>query len=85
MCDDQRIIIWAEAKELFRIAIERGMVSQYCIGAFGFPKFVWAVDQNGEAYEAKQGGDGRTYHGYRLNNRDQAMRYEVCREWRLRC
>ena len=58
------------------------MVSTSITG--GLPKYVWAVDDCGEAYEAKLGGDGRSYHGYRLDRDDKAMRQWVIKEWKLR-
>jgi hypothetical protein len=48
------------------------------------PKYVWAVDGDGEPYEAKLGGDGRSYHGYRLEENEQAMRATVQKEWEAR-
>jgi len=48
----------------------------------GVPKYVWAVDAEGEAYEAKIGSNG--YHGYRLEEAD-AMRKFVLKEWAKRC
>jgi hypothetical protein len=45
------------------------------------PKFVWSVDEMGEAYEAKI--DSASYHGYRLEEEDN-MRYVVLREWKRR-
>jgi hypothetical protein len=44
----------------------------------GVPKYVWTVDGEGEAYEAKIGNGG--YHGYRLEDED-SMRRLVVREW----
>ena len=37
----------------------------------GLPKYAWAVDEDGEVYEAKLGDDGRRYHGYRLSSDDK--------------
>ena len=76
ICDGLRIIRLAEARELFRAGILRGMVSTYFIA--DAPKYVWAVDSDGEAYEAKVGTDG--YHGYRLEEEDRMRRY-VQKEW----
>ncbi len=53
-------------------------------GQDGFPKYVWAVDAEGRAYEAKLGSVPE-YHGYALGEDDDAMRRLVVREWRLRC
>ncbi len=68
-----------EARELFRQAILKGMFSDFHDG--DAPKYVWCVDSNGEAYEAKIGNDG--YHGYRLADEDN-MRDLVLREWKRR-
>ncbi len=48
----------------------------------GTPKYVWAVDAEGEAYEAKIGNNG--YHGYRLEEEDD-FRGFVLKEWKQRC
>ena len=56
LCDGKRIVKKREAMELFRQGLSRGMVSRYAEG--GFPKYVWAVDRDGEVYEAKVGGMG---------------------------
>jgi len=48
----------------------------------GVPKYVWAVDAEGEVYEAKIGSND--YHGYRLEETD-AMRRVVLKEWAKRC
>ena len=59
------------------------MVSAFREG--GYPKYVWAVDEKGEAYEAKWGDDGQSYHGYRLGDDDRMMRDYVIDEWEKRC
>ena len=83
LCDGRRIVCIREAGTLFRQGLSRGMVSRYAEG--GFPKYVWAVDQDGEVYEAKVGGDGRSYHGYALNADGER---DLCRwvitEWNAR-
>ena len=81
LCDNLRTITMREACRLFRSGIQMGMVSSYLEN--GLPKFVWAVDHTGQAYEAKLGEDGSNYHGYRLY-RDQRMRRYIVREWRER-
>lgn len=80
ICDGLRVIVLAEARELFREGILAGMFSKFPAG--GVPKYVWAVDNKGEVYEAKIGDDG--YHGYRLEE-DDAMRKLVLKEWVQRC
>ena len=85
LCDGKRIVKKGEAKELFCQGLLRGMVSRYPEN--GFPKYVWAVDQNGEVYEAKVGGDGRSYHGYALStdrDRDRDLCRWVITEWNAR-
>jgi len=52
----------------------------------GVPKYVWAVDAEGEVYEAKTAPNSETaYHGYRLGDDDADMRQLVRKEWRRRC
>lgn len=81
-CDDRRAIPLREATALFRKGILKGMFSPPPDG--GLPKYVWAVDDQSEVYEAKIGGDGTEYHGYRLGDDDQDMRRLVLKEWRRR-
>ena len=64
-----------------RAAFNRGLVSA-CDPA-ALPKYAWAVDSDGEAYEAKLGRDGK-YHGYRLGLDDRDMRDWVVEEWKVR-
>lgn len=83
-CDDLRTLLLEEASLLFRIGIERGMVSRFPFGSV--PKYVWAVDEAGEVYEAKTRPERETeYHGYRLGEDDHFMRESVLKEWRRRC
>ena len=81
LCDDLRPITLREATGLFRAGIRLGMVSKPLPN--GLPKFVWAVDDDGEAYEAMLGGDGPNYHGYRLKH-DAANHPAVIAEWNKR-
>jgi hypothetical protein len=81
LCDGLRTIGKIEATRLFRSGIRLEMVSS-CLNS-GLPKYVWAVDNDGEAYEAKLGGDGSSYHGYRLYRDDPVQKYIVA-EWRRR-
>ena len=82
VCDDLRPINLKEATRLFRAGVQSKMVSGYLENG-DLPKFVWAVDDQGEAYEAKLGDDGQSYHGYRLY-RDQRVRRYILGEWRAR-
>ena len=60
------------------------MVSPFDEG--GVPKYVWALDNDGEVYEAKtHPGHETAYHGYRLGEDDNAMRKYIISEWRKRC
>lgn len=79
LCDRERIVLLNEAKTLFDAGIRRGMISSYFIG--GRPKYVWTVDGNGVAFEAKLGVD--TYHGYALED-DDDMAAAVQKEWKKR-
>ena len=81
LCDDIRVITRQEAAGLFNSGLQLAMISSYLLN--GLPKFVWAVDGYGEAYEAKLGADGFSYHGYRLY-RDDPFRENVIAEWRRR-
>ena len=82
LCDGKRIVKKREAMELFRQGLSRGMVSSYAKN--GFPKYVWAVDQDNEVYEAVAGRDG-SYHGYALNaGRERALCRRVITEWNAR-
>lgn len=82
LCDVKRVVKQEEAETFFRESINRGLVSTHSESRF--PKYVWAVDGNGEAYEAKLGHDGHSYHGYRLGDDDQAMQQWVIEEWKIR-
>ncbi len=83
-CDQVRPVRRDEAARLFREGLARGMVSAFAEG--GLPKYVWAVDGDGEVYEAKTGGGSATdYHGYRLGEDEREMRRYVLEEWQQRC
>ena len=81
LCDDRRVVARREARALFSEGVKRAMISRDMTE--GLPKYVWAVDSAGRAYEAKIGGSGRAYHGYELNETDP-MRRTVIREWNAR-
>ena len=82
LCDDKRVIKLKEATRLFKDGIARGMVS-IMEQQNDLPKYVWAQDEQGDVYEAKLGGDGLSYHGYRLGE-DDRMREWVINEWKRR-
>ena len=82
VCDDIRPILKDEAAKLFSDGIIKGMISKR--DEDGVPKYVWAVDDSGQAYEAKRGGSTPyDYHGYRLND-DDPQRRVVLDEWKKR-
>ncbi len=64
--------------------VAAGMVSAFA--GDGIPKYVWAVDDDGEVYEAKaKPGQETTYHGYRLGEDERTMRDLIRKEWKRRC
>lgn len=84
VCDDLRIVLKKEAAELMRDGVQRGMVSHFEPGQL--PKYIWAIDGDGEVYEAKtKPGQDRDYHGYRLGNDERDMRRYILAEWKKRC
>ena len=83
-CDQLRAVLFAEASELFRRGIEFGVMSSFANG--GVPKYVWAVDDHNEVYEAKTRPERETdYHGYRLGDDERDMRGYILKIWRQRC
>ncbi len=85
LCDDVRVVLIEEANQLLRDAFSLGMVSPITDPLDGskLPKYAWAVDYEGEVFEAKLGEDGRRYHGYRLGHDDKVRKW-ILREWRRR-
>lgn len=82
-CDAIRSILKKEAARLLRQGITKGMMSSFEQG--GLPKYVWAVDEKGEVYEAKHKvGQETVYHGYRLGEDERDMRALVLKEWKQR-
>ncbi|GEO80577.1 hypothetical protein ROR02_07080 [Pararhodospirillum oryzae] len=60
-----------------------GMVSRFDAG--GVPKYIWAVDEAGDVYEAKTSPEReRSYHGYRLGDDERDMRELILNEWKRR-
>ncbi len=82
-CDELRPVLRTEAMELFQKGVMAGMVSRFEPG--GNPKYVWAVDADGEVYEAKTKPPDTSYHGYRLGDDEPEMRRYIIVEWRRRC
>ncbi|MBV8055694.1 MAG: hypothetical protein JOZ29_00500 [Deltaproteobacteria bacterium] len=81
ICDGVRVVLLPEARDLFRRGILSGMFSNF--PEDGAPKYVWAVDGEGEAYEAKISPGTYDYKGYRLEEDDE-MRELVLKEWAKR-
>ncbi len=78
-CDQLRPVLRQEASHLFRRGIELGMVSKL-VG--GVPKYVWAVDDDEEVYEAKTKREREiNYHGYRVGDDEPEMRRYILWEW----
>ncbi len=82
VCDGKRPIQRDEAQALLQTGLRLGVVSSH--KRREWPKYVWAVDDSGDVYEAKLGDDQRRYHGYRLAEDDEAMRRWVLDEWSKR-
>ncbi|HJU15484.1 MAG TPA: hypothetical protein VJ770_03355 [Stellaceae bacterium] len=82
LCDELRPLLRADAVMLFRKGLAAGMVSRFESG--GVPKYVWAVDAEGEVYEAKAKPPDTSYHGYRIGEDEPEMRRYILREWRAR-
>ena len=59
------------------------MISRHFVD--GLPKYIWAVDSDGNAYEARISGSSGKYHGYELNDDDRSMRDLVKKERNSRC
>ena len=83
VCDDRRPLLKHEAESLLREGIRRGMISQPKPGQL--PKYVWAVDDQKQVYEAKTDPLlGSAYHGYRLGDDEYQMRANVLSAWNKR-
>ncbi len=83
VCDDVRPVMLEEGARLLAAGIAAGMISAF--DREGSPKYVWAVDGDGEVYEAKTRPPDTTYHGYRLRDDEEAMRRHIRGEWEKRC
>ena len=76
-------VLVAKARALFGAGMAKGMFS--ALGESGLPKYVWAVDANGVAFEAKSRPEHETeYHGYPLGDDEAVMRSYVLGEWKQR-
>lgn len=83
-CDTVRSVLLAEASELMEKGVMLGMVSRF--DANGVPKYIWAVDEANDVYEAKTRPElEKHYHGYRLGDDERDMRAYILKEWGRRC
>ncbi|EHQ07556.1 hypothetical protein [Leptonema illini] len=83
ICDVNRRLAPREAASLLKAGIQMCMMSEP--DGTGFPKFIWAVNNEGEVFEAKTDRNGSgCYHGYPLDSEDE-MSIVVQAEWRRRC
>jgi hypothetical protein len=83
VCDDRGPVLRENAIRLFRRGLTAGMISPFETGSS--PKYVWAVDEAGEVYEAKTKPPDTVYHGYRLGDDERDMRRDILTEWTRRC
>ena len=81
LCDTAKIFKRAEALELLKKGVLRGMISEWD-GTHGFPKNVWSMTDDGISLEAQleNAGNG-TYHGYPLEVNDD-FRESVLTNWK---
>ena len=83
LCDMERIIHLPEATSLLLIGIKLGMFSE--LQNDGYPKFIWAVSEDGSTFEAKTDVHGTgEYHGYPLSSSDP-MHHYIKKVWEERC
>lgn len=70
LCDEAGVMKRAIASDLLQRAIERGLASE-AVGAPRFPKQLWAIDAEGQVFEAMYGGSKLgAYHGYPIRQSD---------------
>ncbi len=82
LCDAKRPLPKAEAEQLLKEGLKRGMISQ--AGSEAWPKNVWAVDDEGEVFEAQLENPAQgVYHGYPLPLNDE-FRGVILSEWQKR-
>lgn len=81
LCDNVKIFKRAEARNLLKEGILRGMISEWD-GSSGFPKHIWSMTEDGVPLEAiiENPGNG-TYHGYPLEENDD-FREVVITHWK---
>lgn len=82
LCDGARNILKAEAADLLRSGLLKGMCSK--TNPSQWPQNVWSVSADGEVFEAQLENATRgTYHGYPMPEDDE-FRNVVTREWARR-
>jgi len=82
LCDGNRPIAKAEATELLRKGLDKGMCS-HC-SSQEWPQNVWAVSLDGEIFEAQlENREQGAYHGYPVPV-DDDFRRVIQREWENR-
>jgi hypothetical protein len=82
LCDADRDFLKADALDLLRKGLARGMVSRQRRNEW--PQNVWAVSDTGEAFEAQlENQDTGVYHGYPMPI-DDDFRSEVIEQWGIR-
>lgn len=80
LCDNVSVFKRAEARNLLREGILRGLISEWN-GIDGYPKHIWSMTADGVPLEAiiENPGNG-TYHGYPLEENDD-FRDAVIAQW----
>lgn len=79
LCDSVEVFSRAQARDLLRRGIRRGLISEQMRGEF--PQNVWSVSQGGIPLEAQlENRTTGTYHGYPMPLTDP-FRDEVVRRW----
>jgi hypothetical protein len=82
LCDGEGPFLKAEAIELLKSGLAKGMVSVR--NNNGWPQNVWAISHTGEIFEAQlENSILGIYHGYPMP-KDDDFRSEVIREWKKR-
>lgn len=80
LCDGVKVFSRAEARELLREGLRRGIVSEQD-GGNGWPQNIWAVTRDGLPLEAQlEQRESGTYHGYPLQDEDP-LYSEVVSRW----
>lgn len=83
LCDGLGQILKVEAERLLAEGFAKGMIREHK-NAHGWPKNVWAVSENGQAFEAQLENPAQgVYHGYPMPENDP-LRVTVLEEWRRR-